>query len=349
MKNRSKSRKLKKIAAILFWIVILASITLYIIFYNEINTLMSIRKISNKPAYSMTYYGDYAMAKYMKTGAEDWDGVLSFMNINLAHGVGRYLYGEKNCSSFFAITPDDHYIIGRNLDTQEVTPAVIRTTSHKGIQTLGMSNLARGGWTEGSMLSKLTVISSPFYTLDGMNEYGLAVASSSVPDYFELGIDDDRITIHDLTVNRLILDNAKNVDDAIQLLKNYSIKMEKTYPSHYMIADDTGKCVVIEFVNGEMQCINKTGDYQIASNFLLSSFVDGESIPCNRYQSYDATLKTAEGRLTIPETLTLLKENTIEGQEQWSVVYDLTAKTMTLTFANDYSKEYFFELNEKEK
>lgn len=311
------------------------------LFRNELFTLLSIRQLSDKPAYSVTYYGDYATDKYMMTGAEDWDGVLTFMNDNLANGVGKYLYGENNCSSFYAMTPVGDYILARNLDTHEVVPAVLRTGNQTGIRTLGMTNLRRGGWTEDSIFSKLTVISSPYYTLDGMNEYGLAIASSTVPNYYAGGIDADKITIHDLTVNRLVLDKAKNVNEAIELLKNYNIKMERTYPSHYMIADDTGKCMVIEFTLDGMQCIDKTGDYQIATNFLLSSLKDTSSISCSRYKSFDNTLNKVKGQLTINEALELLKENTVKGQAQWSVVYNLSAKTMTLAFADDYERIFF--------
>ena len=73
---------------------------------------------------------------------------------------------------------------------------------------------------------------------------------------------------------------------------------------------------------------------------------DDSSISCSRYKSLDDALSKSKGQLTINEALELLKENTVEGQAQWSVVYNLTAKTMTLTFADDYEKVYFFELKE---
>jgi len=346
MKSTSKLKKLKITVSILFGVIILGCITIYILFYNEINTLLSIRKINNKPAYKMTYHGNYALEEYLNTGAKDWNEVLNFLNENLGRGVGKYIYGKNQCSSFLAKTPDGDYILARNLDTEEAIPSIINTNSMNSYKTIGVTDLRRGGWNESNPISKLTVISSPYYTLDGMNEYGLSVASSSVPVSSGPIKNDSKITIHDTTVNRVIIDKARNVDEAIELLTKFNIKMEETYPSHYMIADSEGNSAVIEYINGDMKVTKKTGNYQIATNFILYDNKELVGYSSDRYMAFDRALSKTNGIISVDDALALLERNVVPGEAQWSVVYNLSKKTMAIEFYNDYNNTYYFSVDD---
>lgn len=343
-KKNSKFRKVKTIVAVFLGVTILGCITIYVLFYNEINTLRSINKINNKPAYKMTYYGDYALDKYLITGAKNWNEVLNFINENLGRGVGKYIYGKNECSTFFAKTPDGDFILARNLDTTEAIPSIIKTNSKNGLKTIGVTDLHRGGWNESNAISKLTAISSPYYTYDGMNEYGLAVASSSLPEGSG-SIDESKITIHDITVNRVIIDRARNVDEAIELLSEYNIRMEKTYPSHYMIVDSEGNSAVIEYIEGVMKVIRKTGNYQIATNFILYDNKELIGYSSDRYMAFDKVLSKTNGIISVDDALELLKKNVVPGEAQWSVVYNLSKKTMAIEFYDYYDNTYYYNVN----
>lgn len=345
MKNKRKFRRLKIIVAIFLGVIILGCITLYFLFNNEINTLVSIRKINDNPSYKMTYHGNYALDKYLNTGAKNWGEMINFLNENLGKGVGKYIYGKNQCSSFFAKTPDGDYILARNLDTEEAIPSIIKTNPKDFFKTIGVTDLRRGGWNESSILSRLTAISSPYYTYDGMNEYGLAVASLSVPISSSSRVDGSKITIHDITVNRVIIDKAKNVKDAIELLSKLNIKMEETYPSHYMIADSEGNSAVIEYIDGAMKVINKNGNYQIATNFILYDNKELNGYSSNRYLAFDKELSKTNGIISVDDALKLLEENVVAGKAQWSVVYNLSKKTMAVEFNNDYNNTYYFNID----
>ncbi len=345
MREKNSLIKLKIALIILFGIISLGCIILYIFFYNEINTLMSIRKISSKLVYKITYHGDYALDKYLNTGAESWDEVLNFLNESLCRGVGKYVYGESRCSSFFAKTPDGDYILARNLDTLEAIPSIIKTNTSTGYKTIGVTNFARGGWNENNPVLKLTALSSPYYTLDGVNEYGLAVASSSVPTGSGSKADERKISIHDITVNRVIIDKARNVEEAISLLSKFNIKMEKTYPTHYMIADAEGNCAVIEYIDGNMKVIEKTGNYQIATNFILYNNKKLIGYSSGRYMAFDKVLSQTNGIISAEAALELLEKNVVPGEAQWSVVYNLSKKTMTIKFHNDIENTYYYSVD----
>jgi len=344
MSDARKSTRKVKIRTIILSLVFLCIATFYAAFFNEVNTLLSIRKLNDNPAYKLTYKGDYALDKYLENGADDWDKVLDFMNENLARGIGKHLYGENQCSSFFAMTPDGDYILARNLDAYGAIPAVITTNPSADYRAIGVTNISRGGWSESSLVSRLTAISSPYYTLDGINEHGLAIASSSIPTDVGTAIDESKVVIHDLTVNRVVLDKAKNVKEAIDLLSEFNIKMEKTYPSHYMIADADGNCVVIEYINGEMKVLEMVGEFHIATNFAMYDYDYNSISSCFRYNDYKNALSDTDGIISTDEAMELLKNNVVKGQAQWSVVYNLTKRTMTITFNNHYDVTYEYEL-----
>jgi len=345
MSDARKSTRKVKIKTVILGLIILCVSAFYITFFNEVNTLLSIRELNDNPAYKLSHKGDYALDKYLEDGADDWDKVLDFMNENLARGIGKHLYGENQCSSFFAMTPDGDYILARNLDAYGAIPAVIATNPSNDYKAIGITNLSRGGWSKSNLVSRLTAISSPYYTLDGINEHGLAIASSSIPTEVGKVIDENKVIIHDLTVNRVILDKAKNVEEAIELLSEFNIKMEKTYPSHYMIADADGNCVVIEYIDGELKVIEKIDEYHIATNFALYDYDYNSISSCFRYNDYKNALSHTDGMISTDEAMELLKNNVVEGQAQWSVVYNLTKRKMTIIFNNHYDKTYEYDLN----
>jgi hypothetical protein len=54
------------------------------------------------------------------------------------------------------------------------------------------------------------------------------------------------------------------------MIKNYNIKFtSEEFPSYFMIADDTGVSVVVEYVGGEMQTVYNNRHYQSVINFVL--------------------------------------------------------------------------------
>ena len=65
MKSKSRFRKQIMTLAILLGIVLLSCTTVYLLFYNEIRTLMSIKRISSSPIYKIVYHGDYALDQYL--------------------------------------------------------------------------------------------------------------------------------------------------------------------------------------------------------------------------------------------------------------------------------------------
>lgn len=231
------------------------------------------------------------------------------------------------------------------MDTAKTIPFIVSTDSSDGYKTIGLANLLNLGWSEKNIISKLSALSSPYFTFDGMNEYGVAVASLSVPTGSSSKVDDSRVTLYDFAVERITIDKAKTVEEAIKLLSNYNIKMEANYPTQYMIADRNGNCAVIEYIDGDMQVVDKTGSYQIATNMLLYNNENHIGYSADRYRKFEIALSQADGTITVDDALELLEANTTPGEAQWSVVYNLTKKTMYAEFYGDYENTYTYTIN----
>lgn len=116
----------------------------------------------------------------------------------------------------------------------------------------------------------------PFYTLDGINEYGVFVEDNVVSPGdkgWTIGTNPGMPRMMALMIPRFILDHATSVDDAIALLKTRDIYGARTSrfteEFHIMVADKT-KTVEIEFVNNEMVIIENP---KIVTNFYLHGFL----------------------------------------------------------------------------
>ena len=331
----------KKIILIFMIIILLTAILLIAIFFKNIVTISSIKKVSDAPAYQMTYHGDYALDEYMKQGAANSDELRAFLVNNIAQGAVKLFAGEHGCSAFFGTTPDGDFIMARDFDSPMGEGCILKTDDTEGSKILGISNVA---WlldkTKDNMTltDKLIMTAVPYLVTDGMNEYGLSVALFTA-DGSQSTIDNEKISLYDHTIPIVLLNKAKNVNEAVSLLSKYNVSMD-AYPSHYLVCDASGNSAIIEFVNGEMQVLRKDTKYQICSNFIIynNPMLNGKGK--DRYKNYDTVLSKTNGVISVDDALKLLQKNIIPGNGLWSVVYNLTDKTISATFYGDYDKVY---------
>jgi hypothetical protein len=344
MKEKRKLRICRNVVLILFIVILLSMGTIYISFFNEIRTISSIKRINDIRVYEMNYRGEYAFDKYLKTGSINYYEYTDFMNANLLKGIPKMYYDNFECSTFFAKTPEGDYILARNFDTEIAIPFALKTNSKNGFRTIGMANLQNLGWNNANLVSKFTALAAPYYTFDGMNEKGVAIGALSVPVGSKSDIKANKVTLYDYSVIRLTIEKAKSVDDAIKQLLKYNVKMEDKYPSQYMIADSAGNCAVIDYVDGSMKVVEKEGNYQIATNMLLYNNENHQGYSSDRYKAFEKVLSETDGIISVEDALGLLIENTVPGEAQWSSVYNLTDKTMSVKFHGDYENTYTYQL-----
>ena len=172
-------------------------------------------------------------------------------------------------------------------------------------------------------------MAAPFLPFDGMNEKGVAIALLAVPEV-QLDFEKQKITLNTTTAIRLVLDKAATVAEAVDLLRQYNIYFSDDTSCHYLIADASGKSVLVEFYAGKLQIVTAAEKYQVASNFIAYNNLNiGEGYDeFDRYNAVKAAIEENGGTLTKDQAVTMLAQVGVydEGVDklQWTVVYDLT-------------------------
>ena len=307
---------------------------------------VEIIKLSDRPFYSMEYHGSYYFNKYLSKGACNIDEFSTFINETLIHDSKKKINrGKFGCGVFTAHNIEGDVILARNMDCECAIPMMIRLNQVDNYKSLALLNMAELDWDENTYETleadaRLT-LAAPYSPSDGINEHGLAVAIMT--DSKAIYPNNNSITLFDETIPRLILDRAKTVEEAIGYVKNYNL-FYCVAPLHYMVADAAGASAVIEFVDGTMVVTKKTKSYQAATNFTLHNNPNHEGFGKDRYDSIENELESCKGIISENNALELLKKNVIPGDEQWSAVYNLTKRSVRVTFSRDYHHVYKYEI-----
>jgi hypothetical protein len=308
--------------------------------HEEAATLSSLEQVDDYPLYTMRYYGAYEQR------ASSAEPVLS-------EAEGTALLPAWACSLFAAMGDADHafgMLYGRNFDW-EYSPAVLLFTDPPdGYASVSMVDIAYFGFegdragtiTDLPLIERQALLYTPFWPFDGMNERGLAVGMAAVPPG-DMRPDPNKETMGSLGVIRQMLDHADNVDEALAILQSYNVDMEGDIPIHYLLADSSGRSLLVEFYEGEMVVIPNETPWHLATNFLRASTGESAEGECWRYDEISQRLTEAEGRLTVQGAMDLLAD-VAQGSTQWSVVYGMSSGDVNVTMGQKYDNVHTFHL-----
>jgi len=321
--------------------VIVAWSAIYICYSDEIKTIQSVHKISERPVVEINYTGNYKFKEYLEQGSVDLIGTEDFLKKNLCLGLENIIPDGYKCSAFSAQTPQGDYILARNLDYNGSTfPAILKVNTKGVMHSIGISSFHQAQSTENDVqMENFEAIYTPYLTYDGMNEYGLSIAAISTSNSISVA-KKHQTSIYDIEAVRLMLDQAKNVQDAKLLMEQYSIALSEEHPSHFIVCDAQGNSMVIEYVHGSLQITETEKPYQVLTDFLLYTGEKASDIGAEIYHNYNETLNECNGKISEEEAMQLLKENAEKGKTQWSVVYNMSKRTMTVSFSEDEDKVY---------
>jgi hypothetical protein len=308
---------------------------------NTARTLQSVEQVAGSDLYTMTYYGDYGLDDYMQSGTSNAPGEQA------ALAADSYL-----CSTFVARNEKDEVIVARNFDYNHRPALLLFTDPHEGHASATIVDIHFLGFPAGidEDADRTRLLDSPYWPFDGMNEHGLAVTLMAVPDAPHT-IDRGKVVIDSLPLIRILLDNARTVDEAVELAGQFSIDWGGHEQCHYLVADRSGSSAVLEYVDGELVVIRPEEDWQISTNFYLHDTDTAERIAqCPRYRIAQETLSASGGVLSDQEIADLTEQ--IAGgyhfdnvDTQWSVIYNLTTGDITVYMAMDFENPYTFTLD----
>jgi penicillin V acylase-like amidase (Ntn superfamily) len=140
---------------------------------------------------------------------------------------------------------------------------------------------------------------------------------------------------------RLVLDHAKDVNEAISLIQEYNA--EFVVPVHFHIADASGKSAIVEYTDGKIVVVREDNPWQVSTNFLIS---EENKSDCRRYKLVNETLSKAEGKIPQEEAMHVLGEAKLDNTV-WSVVYNLSTGRIQLAMGTDYTRVHNFKLDMK--
>ncbi len=299
----------------------------------EAATLSSLEQVDDYPLYTMRYHGAYEQraSSAETTSLPAWA-----------------------CSLFAALGDADNAfgkLYGRNFDWEYSPALLLFTDPPDGYASVSMVDIAYFGF-EGAKAGTVTdlplserqaLLDAPFLPFDGMNERGLAVGMAAVPPG-GMRPDPNKETIGSLGVIRKMLDHASNVNEAVAIMQSYNIDFGGGPPIHYLIADSSGRSVLVEFYQGEMVVIPNEAPWHLATNFLRASAGESAEGNCWRYDEISQRLTEAEGRLTVQDAMDLLA-TVAQGSTQWSVVYGMSTGDVSVTMGRQYDTLHTFPLS----
>lgn len=332
-------KRLSKPVRILVWVLAVLLVLLLVVaalFANELLTLASLEKLDDYGMFRMTYRGDYGFDEFLKVGAQDDGDIERFVAKRLLKGLPvEFGVTDAGCTAFVAKNKAGETVYSRNFDFDYAPSLQLFTAPSDGYASVSTVNLAFAGYSqdnlpEGSLLNKFLTLAAPFLPFDGMNEKGVAIALLAVPKA-EPKNDPERVTLNTTTAIRLVLDRAANVDEAVELLKGYNIYFSGDVDCHFLIADASGRSVLVEYYDNDLRVTQPDADYQIASNFIAYNGLNiGEGgSEFERYDTVKSVLESSGGKLDEKDAAALLaKVGIMNGDAdvlQWSVVYNLSS------------------------
>lgn len=354
-----KSKKIIIAVLAVLLVVILAALG---VFQGEARTLLSVKEKGDTGVYEVNYAADYKLDELLaQGGASTEEELVQYILKTMLKGLPinvPYEIPNLACSTFYAETPENGYIFGRNLDNQTTDLAVVKTAPKDGYKSVSVVNLSFLGYNEtykpDKLLDRINTLACAYFPLDGVNEKGLAVGVLQLQAPVTAQ-DTDKPDVGTTLAIRAMLDTCSTVDEALDFLKSVDMYAAAKGCFHFQIADATGKSIVVSYVNNEIVVTEKKDGFIAATNFYLHDVpFEYEKQGLDRYEILKNTLTEKKSVLTAEEGMDLLNAARITGTDpdekgrvystQWSAIYDLTNPTLNLCADMDYENVYVYEV-----
>ncbi len=352
----------KKIIISIIAVLVVVILAALAVFQGEARTLLSVKEKGDTGIYEVNYAADYKLDELLEAGGASTEEelvqyiiktMLKGLPINVAYEIPNLA-----CSMFYAQTPENGYIIGRNLDNQTTDLAVVRTSPKDAYSSVSVVNLSFLGYNEtytpDKLMDRINALATAYFPLDGVNEKGLAVGvlQLQAPATAQ---DNGKPDVGTTLAIRAMLDTCATVDEAIEFLQSVDMYAAAKGCYHFQIGDATGKSVVVSYVDNEMVITEEKNDFIAATNFYLHEVpFEYEAQGMDRYEILEKTLTKKKSILTAEEGMDLLKAARITGTDpdekgrvystQWSSIYDLTNPSLSLCADMNYDDVYVYEV-----
>ena len=330
--------------------------------------------------YEMTYTVDYKLDDAINFGIDGQAKLTQFVGAYLMDtkkGKSMTLKYDAGCSAFAA--PDKstgNFLMGRNFDFNhwdedsnriDIPVIVVHTAPKGGKKSVSFVDgkfvdYNKGFYTtKGNDLSMLMAL--PYLLLDGINEDGFAISVLKLDGKPTRQTKSSKKTIFTTVAMRMLLDRASTVKEATAMLDNYNMCMDTDTASyHFFMADATGDYAIVEYTGKNvninhpenMEVLRDNDTLRCVTNFyvsptMLETEFGGYSLHGrDRYKDLRAGLLKHNYNVTPSQALELLKivaqgpydDKSSTGFTQWSQVYNLTKRHLTLNLTREWDKTF---------
>ncbi|MCH5207158.1 MAG: linear amide C-N hydrolase [Oscillospiraceae bacterium] len=296
-----------------------------------------------------SFSGDYKFDKFLAEGGAKSDSeVIAFLARNLiGDALSGFGSGNFGCSAFSA-KGENGYLFGRNFDWYNCSALIVEAHPNSGYSSISTVNTDFIG-IGSNVLSEYVLTTAAIYApLDGMNEKGLCVSVNMIEDNESVNQNTGKPDITTTTAVRLLLDNAADVDEAVELLGRYDMHASKGLTVHFAVADAGGKCVAVEYLNSEM-IVSET---PVVTNFYFAEGPKNGKGTQQSHERYEILMRTLSenGSFTADDVMNALesvsKHNWHDGETtEWSAVFDQSAGEVVYCHRENYGKKYTFNIN----
>lgn len=332
--------------------------------------------------YEIDYTADYKLDQVVNAGITETNQLFRYIGSilydNLSPSSAKATFGA-GCSAFAVPEASTgQFLMGRNYDFRHVSsdgksyvdiPAIVVHTApaggKKSISLVDGLNLgyAKGFYTDGTSDLSL-MMGLPYAALDGINEDGFAIGVLALKEN-QTNQQTGKPKIGTTVAIRMLLDRASTVKEAVGMLQNYDMDMRGQGSSnyHFFMADATGDYAIVEYTRPEgdtiprvMEVFTGNDTLRCVTNFYVSPTMvgttDGWGSDHGKVRYFDIrnTLLTNNYALRTEDAWSLLNlvsqppTDEITSQTQWSALYNLSAKTLRISFLRNYAKQFNFKI-----
>ena len=325
-----------------------------------VRTLYSVRRVPGTNAFVMDYYVDYHIDKIRNHGmdvrnVEDSCIATLFPDFvqpmakrvkraYLPHEIKVVEESRDHCSTVVLHAQNGNVFFGRNFDYDNDACLILRVHDRNGLASISVIDLAylnlnRADLDQTGLLTRLPLLFAPYYAMDGVNRYGVAVSDMSVyPAKPPTNPTHPAIILS--TLERVILDYAQNVDEAVDLVRAFNVHFA-VVPEHLMVADASGRSWIIEFIDGEVRITPAERPWQICTNDIVWSKSELERAnSCWRYRAGSDAAEKLGGVIDYADARRVAGSMSVPHRTMWTSVYNLTTREAHVIYKSSRDAEY---------
>ena len=332
--------------------------------------------------YEMYYTVDYKLEDAINFGINGQKKLEQFVGAYLMDQQSSKsvsLAYDAGCSAFAA--PDKstgNYLMGRNFDFNhwdkdsnriDIPVIVVHTAPKGGKKSVSFVDGYFVGYKKGFYTAERNDLSmlmaAPYLLLDGINEDGFAISVLKLDGKPTRQTDTSKKTVFTTVAMRMLLDRVSTVKEATDMLKQYNMCMDTDTASyHFFMADATGDYAIVEYTGKDVNIKNPTNmetlwhndtlryvtNFYVSPTMLNTEFGGDSHHGRKRYNNLKEGLRKYNYNVTSSQALELLKlvsqgpegSKSSTGFTQWSEVYNLTKRRLTMNLTREWNKTFEF-------